>query len=60
MEKKTKVKYNAPTIQVERIDLEEGIAAQSANAIPRGVGANTPDVEDWVDGGSVGEGKFEL
>lgn len=52
MQKQKRAKYEAPTIQLVEVALEQGIAAGSSD-IHTGDQAtpNTPKVEDWNDSG---------
>ncbi|AJW63005.1 hypothetical protein VO54_01528 [Elizabethkingia miricola] len=57
-----KRKYEPPKIQIQYIEMEKGgIAATSASLNPGDAGSpNTPQVEDWNDGGSLGGKDFDL
>ncbi|MGJ1196355.1 hypothetical protein ACR777_09315 [Sphingobacterium spiritivorum] len=50
MNKNNKTKYIAPAIQVNTIELEQGIAASSARLVPGGTVQDSanPQVEDWT------------
>lgn len=52
MKRLKKLKYEAPTLEVVCIELEQGIAASSAT-VSGGDGTNPyqPEVDDWEDGG---------
>lgn len=52
MKKDNKIKYEAPTIEVVEIELEQGIAAASVT-LSGGDGASPyqPKVNDWQDNG---------
>ncbi|MDF2514903.1 MAG: hypothetical protein K0R59_199 [Sphingobacterium sp.] len=52
--KTEKVKYIKPSIQSNRVEMEQGIAAGSAN-VNSGSSSNpgTPGVGDWSDTGST-------
>lgn len=52
MKLKNKLKYEAPTLRVIRVEAEEGIAAASATISGGDSSAPyQPVVEDWQDGG---------
>ncbi|WP_407478126.1 hypothetical protein [Elizabethkingia anophelis] len=53
--------YVSPELEVSWIEMEQGIAAQSANVnISGGTAANTPDAQDWTDQGTLGDGNTEF
>ncbi|WP_407481114.1 hypothetical protein [Elizabethkingia meningoseptica] len=65
MEKQDKItvskEYIPPHLEVDIIEMESGIAAQSASLSPGDVNSpNTPQVEDWNNGGSFGGKDFDL
>ena len=57
--KQNKQSYETPTLNVLFLEMEQGIAANSATVVPGGDGATTPDIEDWKDGGTF-KGSKEL
>ncbi|AJW63932.1 hypothetical protein VO54_02472 [Elizabethkingia miricola] len=53
--------YSPPVLEVILIEMEHGFAATSASLNPGDAGSpNTPQVEDWNDGGSLGGKDFDL
>lgn len=53
--------YVSPEFEVSWIEMEQGIAAQSANVnISGGAAANQPDAQDWTDLGTLGDGNTEF
>ncbi|KUY15919.1 hypothetical protein BAZ12_08195 [Elizabethkingia miricola] len=53
--------YTPPALEVILIEMEHGFAATSASLNPGDAGSpNTPQVEDWNDGGSLGGKDFDL
>ncbi|MFD2557069.1 hypothetical protein [Sphingobacterium tabacisoli] len=55
-------KYIAPQIHVQKVELEEAIAAQSAVVKIKGAGGADaiPDIEDWQDKGVIGDGTIDF
>ena len=52
MQKQKRVKYEAPSIELVEVELEQGIAAGSSDIHPGDQSTpNTPKVEDWNDTG---------
>ncbi|MCT4206135.1 hypothetical protein HZP44_14910 [Elizabethkingia anophelis] len=59
--KEIKQHYIAPSISINFVELEQGIAAGSANLRVGIDGAlDTPEIEDWNNGGNVGDSDVEL
>lgn len=53
--------YTPPALEVILIEMEHGFAATSASLNPGDASSpNTPKVEDWNDGGSLGGKDFDL
>ncbi|CAM3552071.1 hypothetical protein ELOC111193_10405 [Elizabethkingia occulta] len=53
--------YTPPVLEVILIEMEHGFAATSATLNPGDAGSpNTPQIEDWNDGGSLGGKDFDL
>lgn len=52
-----KARYVTPSLSIMEVEMEQGIAAGSANVNPGGTG-NPNDVgsDDWDDGGNIGGG----
>jgi len=56
-----KKEYIKPLIKILRVEMENGFAAQSASLNPGDINSpDTPKVEDWNDGGSLGDKDFDL
>ncbi|WP_407481979.1 hypothetical protein [Elizabethkingia meningoseptica] len=56
-----KKEYIKPVIKILQIEMESGIAAQSATLSPGDINSpNIPQVEDWNDGGNLGGKDFDL
>ncbi|PUB26376.1 hypothetical protein C8J95_11160 [Elizabethkingia sp. YR214] len=56
-----KKEYVKPLIKLLWVEMENGIAAQSASLNPGDINSpGTPKVEDWNDGGSLGNKDFDL
>lgn len=56
-----KKEYVKPLIKILRVEMENGIAAQSASLNLGDINSpGTPKVEDWNDGGSLGGKDFDL
>lgn len=63
MKRQKMLKYVTPKIELLELELEQGIAASSANVFPGGeTDPHNPDVEDWKDDdyGPIGGGDFDL
>ncbi|MDV4043710.1 hypothetical protein CMT37_12885 [Elizabethkingia anophelis] len=57
----TKREYVRPTITILHVELEEGIASGSATLRVGVTGSlDTPEVDDWTNGGSIGDSDIEL
>lgn len=58
---KEKKEYVSPALQTTYVQMEYSFAAGSATLNPGDVGSlNTPQVEDWNDGGDLGNKDFDL
>lgn len=54
MKKEKKIKYEAPTLEVVFVELEQGIAAASVTVSGGNAGSPyQPQVDDWGDGGGT-------
>jgi len=51
--------YITPEIETLLVKMEQGIAAQSA-VINIGGSQNIPEIEDWNNGGDIGNKDFDL
>lgn len=61
MNNNTKREYVAPELNCVLIEIEQGIAAGSATFRVGSVGSeDAPQVEDWTDAGSIGDGGVDF
>ncbi|MCL1669391.1 hypothetical protein M2T82_15100 [Elizabethkingia ursingii] len=61
MNNNTKREYIAPELNCVLIEIEQGIAAGSATLRIGAAGSeDTPQVDDWTSGGTVGSGDTDL
>jgi len=60
-ENPSKSDYVAPLLEVIIIEMEEGIASASATLRVGAPGfLDTPDVDDWISGGNIGNADADL
>jgi len=52
--------YTPPSITIEFIEMEEGIAANSANVNPVNTDSNSPAIEDWNSQDTGGDTNFDF
>ncbi|WP_407483862.1 hypothetical protein [Elizabethkingia meningoseptica] len=57
--KRKKRMYITPELETILVKMEQGIAAQSA-VMSIGGPQNTPEIEDWNNGGNIGNKDFDL
>ncbi|EGT4348703.1 hypothetical protein A4C53_RS16565 [Elizabethkingia anophelis] len=55
-----KKEYLPPTLTTEFVEMEEGIAANSANVNPVNTDSNTPSIEDWNTQDTGGDTNFDF